>query len=272
MVTSIGVEEFYDSAYYNYESNWENDILYIGNYLIKANTSISGGYTMKDGTLDGTLCVVDEAFHYCTDLTSITMQNSVTSIGWSAFNNCISLTDVYYGGRVAEWNSISIGSNNSDLLNATIHCTDGDTIGQDTSTDTDTDTNTNTDTSNTDTQNEGTTDSTGTADGTGLGTGTGTNTGSLSGTTTDASTSGTLGGASNSSLVSSTSDTATTTVSTSSASTPKKITLKKTTSPKKKQMKVIWNKKANVTGYQVQYVTNKKFTKNKKPLQLKVQR
>ncbi len=62
-----------------------------------------------------------------------------------------------------------------------------------------------------------------------------------------------------------------TTSSTSSTSTskPKKTSIKKVTSPKKKQIKVTWNKKSSVTGYQVQYATNKKFTKNKKTVTIK---
>ena len=36
-------------------------------------------------------------------------------------NGCSSLTDVYYTGAQEEWNSITIGSNNDSLTNATIH-------------------------------------------------------------------------------------------------------------------------------------------------------
>ena len=42
---------------------------------------------------------------------------------------------------------------------------------------------------------------------------------------------------------------------------PKKTTVKKVTSPKKKQLKVTYKKVAGVTGYQVTYSTSKKFTK-----------
>lgn len=86
------------------------------------------------------------AFNDCTDLTNITIPNSVTSInalvfsgciglinitipdsvksiGYGAFSLCASLTDVYYNGTQAEWEEVSIGSNNSYLLNATIHYT-----------------------------------------------------------------------------------------------------------------------------------------------------
>ena len=49
-VTSIGSSAFYNTAYYNNSSNWENNVLYIGNYLIDAREYLSGSYTIKDGT------------------------------------------------------------------------------------------------------------------------------------------------------------------------------------------------------------------------------
>ncbi len=45
----------------------------------------------------------------------------MTSIGGGAFEYCESLTDVYYSGSEADWNSINIGSYNEDLTNADIH-------------------------------------------------------------------------------------------------------------------------------------------------------
>ena len=89
-VTSIGDDAYYDTAYYNNDSNWENDVLYIGNHLIKAKTSISGVYSIKDGTKT----IADNAFYSCTGLTSITIPNSVTSIGDFAFYECTGLTSI----------------------------------------------------------------------------------------------------------------------------------------------------------------------------------
>jgi hypothetical protein len=46
--------------------------------------------------------------------------DSVTSIGEMAFDYCDSLTEVYYNGSAAEWNSIYINSyGNAPLKNAT---------------------------------------------------------------------------------------------------------------------------------------------------------
>ena len=59
------------------------------------------------------------AFYDCDIFVSVTIPDSVTSIGSYAFSNCDSLTEVYYNGSAAEWNSISIGSYNDYLENAT---------------------------------------------------------------------------------------------------------------------------------------------------------
>ncbi|MBQ7579774.1 MAG: leucine-rich repeat protein [Clostridia bacterium] len=94
-VTSIG-DAFYGTGYYNDESNWENDVLYIGNYLIDAKTSVGGHYSIKDGTI----LIADDAFRDCSSITSVTIPDSVTSIGDSAFSGCSSLTSVTIPDRV----------------------------------------------------------------------------------------------------------------------------------------------------------------------------
>ncbi len=114
-VTRIGDYAFFYTAYYNNSNNWQNNVLYIGNHLIKAKTSITGSYTIKEGTKT----IAEKAFYNHTSLTSITIPNSVTSIGESAFGFCDNLTDVWYGGSESDKASISIGSNNTELTNAT---------------------------------------------------------------------------------------------------------------------------------------------------------
>lgn len=61
------------------------------------------------------------AFHGCKGLASITIPYSITRIGTSAFTSCNNLTDVYYGGTQAQWNSIYFGSGNNYLTSAAIH-------------------------------------------------------------------------------------------------------------------------------------------------------
>ena len=48
-ISDIHGWSFSNTAYYNNEKNWEGDVLYLGNYLIKAK-SIAGAYTIKNGT------------------------------------------------------------------------------------------------------------------------------------------------------------------------------------------------------------------------------
>ena len=63
--------------------------------------------------------VLDAGFMFASNLKSITIPNSVTSIGSNAFYNCTRLKRVYYTGSEEDWAKISIGSNNSPLTNAT---------------------------------------------------------------------------------------------------------------------------------------------------------
>jgi hypothetical protein len=51
----------------------------------------------------------ESAFLDCTGLTSIVIPGSVTSIAKGAFSRCIGLTDIYFTGTETEWNVISKG-------------------------------------------------------------------------------------------------------------------------------------------------------------------
>ena len=124
-VISLRKDAFYNTAYYKNESNWENGVLYIENYLIKAKDTIFGSYSIKEGTKviansafsdcdrlesvtigDSVTRIGDNAFYSCYSLTSITIPDSVTSIGSSAFKYCTSLANVTIGNGVT-----SIGDN-----------------------------------------------------------------------------------------------------------------------------------------------------------------
>ena len=82
-VTSIGSSAFEKTGIYDDESNWENNVFYIDNYLIKAKKKISGSYTVKENTRS----IADGAFSGCKFLTSVTIPNSVTSIGDAVFTS-----------------------------------------------------------------------------------------------------------------------------------------------------------------------------------------
>ena len=101
-VKSIGTKAFYYTAYYQDKSNWENGVLYLCNHLITAESSLSGSYTIKSGTIT----VADYAFRWCDNLTGITIPSSVRNIGSSVFESCYKLEKVTMSNGVT-----NIGSN-----------------------------------------------------------------------------------------------------------------------------------------------------------------
>lgn len=81
-VNSVSWNVFDGTAYYNDESNWTGDVLYIDNCLIEAKYSLSGDYQIKDGTR----VIAMLAFLDCEDMTGISIPESVTDIGFHAFD------------------------------------------------------------------------------------------------------------------------------------------------------------------------------------------
>ena len=70
---------------------------------------------------DSVTSIGDWAFGDCTSLTSITIPDSVTSIGYWAFFDCTSLKTVYYAGSEQDWEKIAvIAGGNIMLENAEI--------------------------------------------------------------------------------------------------------------------------------------------------------
>ena len=100
-IEELAADVFYDTAYYNNDLNWENDILYIGKYLIDAKIDITGSRTVKNGTK----LIADRAFSTCENLTDITVPNSVTSIGEYAFYNCTGLTSISLSNNIKYLNT-----------------------------------------------------------------------------------------------------------------------------------------------------------------------
>ena len=121
-VTSIGKRAFYNTVWYN---NQPDGLVYAGKvaYEYKGTMPSNTSIVLKAGTLG----IGEDAFYYCTGLTSITIPNSVTIICDDAFRICTSLTSITFNGTKAQWNAITKGSDwNYNTGNYTIHCTDGD--------------------------------------------------------------------------------------------------------------------------------------------------
>lgn len=77
--------------------------------------------------LNGVQEVKAGAFSECSGLKEITIPKSVKQIWVGAFDDCDALEDVYFTGTYSEWVQIEIGPDNSRLLAATIHFSDGTT-------------------------------------------------------------------------------------------------------------------------------------------------
>ena len=139
-VTRIGWDAFYNTGYYNDSSNWQNDVLYIGNHLIKAKKTVSGNYSVRNGTKtiacrafygctslislnipDGVTCLDVYAFSGCTNLAYVIIPNSVTRIDEGVFFGCISLNQTYYCGTKKQWDDIDIEFFNEALLENVIY-------------------------------------------------------------------------------------------------------------------------------------------------------
>ena len=123
-VISIGIQAFNNTGYYNTESNWENGALYIGRHLISVDKeTVSGEFTVKAGTIS----IAESVFAYCSELTGISIPESVTIIAERTFSGCDKLREINYSGTIAEWKAIKKAYMwNEGISACVVHCTDGD--------------------------------------------------------------------------------------------------------------------------------------------------
>lgn len=107
-------DTFADTRYYNTDANWENGVLYIGNHLLAAETTLTGDYIIHDNTVS----VAPFAFDECETLTGVAFPQSVKSIGRYAFSDCSALRKI-----VLPDVAIEIGDN---VFNDTAYYRDAD--------------------------------------------------------------------------------------------------------------------------------------------------
>ncbi len=92
-------------------------------------TSLDSTFTSCEGltkiSIPEGIDVIDySAFYNCTNLKEITLPVSLKQVSSFAFQNCSSLTDVYYAGTEAEWQNVKIddyGNYNAPFINANFH-------------------------------------------------------------------------------------------------------------------------------------------------------
>ena len=112
-VTSIGMCAFSNTGWYN---NQPDGILYLDKCCLGyKGEKPTGTLTLRDDTR----LIAGGAFENCTGLTSVTIPNSVTRIGYDAFLNCYSLTSVEIPNSVTSIGN-SAFANCRDLRSVTI--------------------------------------------------------------------------------------------------------------------------------------------------------
>ena len=88
-VTSIGSSTFSGTGWYN---NQPDGLLYLDNWLLGyKGTKPSGELVIKEGTKG----IAGSAFSSCLSLTSVSIPNSMTSLGEAAFSGCSALNEVH---------------------------------------------------------------------------------------------------------------------------------------------------------------------------------
>lgn len=229
-VISIGEHAFANCGIENVIMS--NNITSLGEGAFRLSVSL------KSVTIPNNITTIEEnTFDGCKSLTSITIPNTVKSVGNYAFDKCLNLSDVYYTGTEEQWNKIQIGSNNECLTNANIHFQSKDPT---------------------------------TAPGGSMDSGT-SGSGSSDGGSSNGSSGGGAPGAAPTTSEEKPNETPETNPMTppiAPYSKPAQVAVNKPQS-KEKAVVVIWKKVKNVSGYEIQLATDKKFKKNKKKVNIK---
>ena len=77
---------------------------------------------LKNITISEGVTVIDSySFIDCENVTRITLPESLTEIGKYAFSGCDKIAEVYYAGSESQWQKITFGNFNDDLLDANIY-------------------------------------------------------------------------------------------------------------------------------------------------------
>lgn len=96
-VTYIGYGAFKDSGIYN-AFNFDGNVFYIDNALIRASENLSGEYAIKEGTT----AIAEAAFANARELTDVVVPNSIKVIARRTFDECVSLRKVVLSDGLKE--------------------------------------------------------------------------------------------------------------------------------------------------------------------------
>ena len=114
-IVNIGHDAFYGTAWYN---NLPDGLVYVGNvaYKYKGKMPTNAEISIKEGTIK----ISDDAFRDCRNLKSLSIPNSITSIGMNAFNGC-SPKEVYIPD-IETWCNIEFENSDSNPLRLSYTC------------------------------------------------------------------------------------------------------------------------------------------------------
>ncbi len=79
-----------NTALFNDENSWEDDILYVNNILLWGRETMTGKRSIKSNTV----CIAESAFEGCDGLTEVYCPDSVKYIGSAAFTGCKKLENI----------------------------------------------------------------------------------------------------------------------------------------------------------------------------------
>ena len=96
-VTYIGYGAFEDSGIYN-AFNFDGNVFYIDNALIRASENLSGEYAIREGTT----AIAEAAFANARELTDVVVPNSIKVIARRTFDECVSLRKVVLSDGLKE--------------------------------------------------------------------------------------------------------------------------------------------------------------------------
>jgi hypothetical protein len=125
---NFGYNAIYNTAYFNNEDNWEDGVLYLENVLVAVKDTFYGVCTIKKGTK----LISSYAFFRTSSLAVLYVPSSMEKIGDSAFEECISLLEVYYEGDEETWLSLNenyFKTNNEALVYAYVNFKTDNVLG-----------------------------------------------------------------------------------------------------------------------------------------------